>query len=316
MRCMLIGGAGFMGEAITRTLLEKGVGQIRVLDLPERQATIDAIPGVEFVAGNYLDLEKHDAVFRDVDCVIYLSTDSHPEASMQDPERDALNNIVPAVRMMEACRHHGVQGIVFASSGGTIYGDGDGQPLREDHDKAPLSAYGVVKLAIEQYLQFYHSQFGLKTFSLRISNAYGPGQLKGAVIGSVARFLRNIVEGETIEIWGDGSIVRDYVYIDDIVDAFTRCVLKMDEMQAGSYNIGCGVGHSLNQVIEMASEITCMEARVEYQAARKFDVRSIVLDSSKMTRESGWRPQVDLAEGIKRMFEVTSVTDQIFLKND
>jgi UDP-glucose 4-epimerase len=211
--------------------------------------------------------------------------------------------------MMEACRHHGVQGIVFASSGGTIYGDGSGEPLKEDHDKAPLSAYGVVKLAIEHYLQLYHSQFGLKTFSLRISNAYGPGQLKGVVIGSVARFLRNVVEGETIEIWGDGSIVRDYVYIDDIVDAFTRCVLNLDEMKAGSYNIGSGVGHSLNQVIELVSEITGLSARVDYTEARRFDVHSIVLDPSKMTRESGWRPKVNLTGGIQRMFEVISMPD-------
>lgn len=298
-----------MGEAITRTLLEMGLGQIRVLDLPERQATIDAIPGVEFVAGNYLDLDKHDAVFRDVDCVIYLSTDSHPQASMEDPEKDAQNNIIPAVRMMESCRHFGVGSIMFASSGGTIYGDSQGEPLTEEHEKAPLSAYGVVKLSIEQYLQLYHSQFGLRTFSLRISNAYGPGQLKGAVIGSVARFLRNIVEGETIEIWGDGSIVRDYVYIDDIVDAFMRCVLKMDQMKAGSYNIGSGVGHSLNQVIELVSEITGLSAHVEYTEARRFDVHSIVLDSSKMTRGSGWRAKVNLTEGIKRMFEVISMMD-------
>ncbi|MFC1701752.1 NAD-dependent epimerase/dehydratase family protein, partial [Pseudomonadota bacterium] len=225
MRCLLIGGAGFLGQSITLALSKKGVEEILVLDLPNREESVSAIPNVQFIGGSYLDLEKHDAIFANVESVIYLSTDSHPQASMIDVERDAKNNITPAIRMMESCRYHGVSSVVFASSGGTIYGNSEVTPLTEDHPKEPLSGYGVAKLAIEKYLHLYYLQFGLRTYSLRISNAYGPGQLEGAVIGSVANFLKKVTRGEPITIWGDGTIVRDYVYIDDIADGFARFVL-------------------------------------------------------------------------------------------
>ena len=293
MRCLLIGGAGFLGQSITRALSTKGVEEILVMDLPDRIGAVNTIPNVQFIGGNYLDLEKHDTIFANVDTVIYLATDSHPQASMIDIEQDAQNNIIPAIRMMEACRFHGVKSVVFASSGGTIYGDSQGVPLTEDHSKEPRSGYGIAKLAIEKYLRLYHLQFGLQTYALRISNAYGPGQLKGAVIGSVAHFLRKTVNDEPIEIWGDGTIVRDYVYIDDIVDGFVRCVLNAASLQSGSYNIGSGKGHSLNQVIELISEVTGLTTEVKYLAGRDFDVKSIVLNTSKMTMESGWQAQIE-----------------------
>lgn len=306
MRCLLIGGAGFLGQSITRALSGAGIEEILVLDLPGREDAVSDIPNVKFIAGNYLNLETHDAVFTDIDNVIYLSTDSHPQASMVDIERDARNNINPAIRMMESCHFHGVGSVVFASSGGTIYGDSGGTRLTEDHPKDPLSAYGVVKLAIEKYLRLYYLQFGLRSYSLRISNAYGPGQLQGAVIGSVAHFLKQMVKGEPITIWGDGTIVRDYVFIDDIADAFTSCVLNSGSLQPGSYNIGTGKGYSLSQVIDLISEVTGLSAAVNYMAGRDFDVQNIVLDSSKMTKECGWHAQTELKEGIRQMFESVS----------
>jgi UDP-glucose 4-epimerase len=311
MRCLLIGGAGFLGQSITHVLSKKGVDEILVLDLPDREGAVSTIPNVDFIAGNYLDLEKNDAVFADVDSVVYLATDSHPQASMVDIERDALNNINPAIRMMESCRFHGVSNIVFASSGGTIYGDSEGVPLTEAHPKAPICAYGVVKLAIENYLQLYSSQFGLRTYSLRISNAYGPGQLQGAVIGSIANFLKKIVRGEPLEVWGDGNIVRDYIYIADIVDGFARCILNSASIQPGDYNIGSGKGYSLNQVIDIICEVTGLSVEVSYSAGRDFDVQSIVLDSSKMTQASNWFARTELREGIREMFKSFSILEYL-----
>ena len=302
-RCLVMGGAGFMGEAITRGLLAEGAGSVRVFDLPDRAAVVEALPGVDFIAGDYVRLGEHDPLFEDTDTVIYLSTDSHPSASMQDPERDARNNILPAIRMMESCRHFGVRTIVFASSGGTIYGDSGGEPVAEEHAKHPLSAYGVVKLAIEHYLQLYHNQHGINTLSLRVANAYGPGQLKGTVIGAVAAFMRKIMAGETIEIWGDGEIVRDYVWIDDIVNAFVHFALHGQNHASGSYNVGSGAGHSLNQLIQMIAEVTGRQAAVRFLPARGFDVPHIVLDSGKLTRETAWRAKTSLEDGIRSLFE-------------
>jgi len=213
--------------------------------------------------------------------------------------------------MMESCRYFGVNSVIFASSGGTIYGDSLGAPLTEDHPKAPICAYGVVKLAIENYLQLYSSQFGLRTFSLRMSNAYGPGQLQGAVIGSVANFLKSIVRGQPLEVWGDGKIVRDYVYIDDIVDGFTRCILNSASIQSGAYNIGSGTGYSLNQVIDLICEVTGLSTEVDYLAGRDFDVQSIVLDTSKMTQATNWRAKTELSEGIREMFNSISNSENV-----
>lgn len=302
MRCLIIGGGGFMGEAITRGLLAAGAASVRVHDLPDRAGVIAALPDVEFIGGDYLDLGVHDALFADTDVVVYLSSDSHPSASMEDPERDARNNILPALRMMESCRHHGVRRVLFASSGGTIYGDAN-EPVDERHVKHPLSAYGVHKLAIEHYLELYHLQHGLGTYSLRVANAYGPGQLKGTVIGAVAAFLRKILAGETIEIWGDGEIVRDYVWIDDIVSAFVVFALSGEDHPSGNYNVGSGSGHSLNEVIAQISDITGQTARVDYLPPRGFDVPHIVLDAGKLTQETGWQARTTLAEGIRTLLD-------------
>jgi UDP-glucose 4-epimerase len=162
----------------------------------------------------------------------------------------------------------------------------------------------VHKLAIEDYLQLYHHQHGINAFSLRVANAYGPGQLKGAVIGAVAAFLKRIVAGEPIEIWGDGEIVRDYVWIDDIVAAFTHMALHGNEHPSGSYNVGSGTGHSLNQVIQKISEVTGCPAEVRHLPPRGFDVPHIVLDSGKLTNETGWQPQINLEAGIRKLLAV------------
>jgi len=297
-----------MGRSIARALSAVGVRAIVVVDLPERERDLPAAPNVQFVPRNYLRLDRHDEVFAGVDSVIHLATDSHPEASMQDIERDAVNNIVPAIRILESCRHHSVRSVIFASSGGAIYGDSDDEQTGEDHPKAPMSAYGVVKLSIEHYLQLYHLHYGIRTYSLRIGNAYGPDQFRGAVIGSVANFMQKMARGRAIEVWGDGSIIRDYIYIDDIVKAYTTCVLGSGSLEPGNYNIGTGRGYSLRQVIDVIADVTGVAPDVRYKPGRPFDVHRIVLDPSKMQAASGWRAEIDLPAGVERMWRNMSAS--------
>jgi UDP-glucose 4-epimerase len=197
---------------------------------------------------------------------------------------------------------HQVKRIVYLSSGGTVYGDPRRLPVSEDHPLDPLCSYGIVKVAVEKYLNMYSVLEGLNATVLRVSNPYGgTARRTNDLQGVVPIFLRKMVAGESIEIWGDGSTVRDYIYIDDLIDAMV-CALGLQG--SGVYNIGSGVGHSLNEVLKILSDVTGIEARVRYSAPRGFDVSRIVLDVSRAKEALGWRPSTTLHQGCSRYWDL------------
>lgn len=202
------------------------------------------------------------------------------------------------LRFLDICNDAAVRKIVFASSGGTVYGQADGHPIPETAPTHPISAYGVGKLAIEKYLSLYHHLYGLEYLALRVANAYGPRQSVLKRQGVVAAMLDHALAGKSLEIWGTGEVVRDFVHIDDVVTAFLWAATY--DGPHSVMNVGSGVGRSINQV---ASDIEAIAGTAElartYRAGRAADVPVNVLDISLITRETLWRPRLTWLDGLQ-----------------
>ena len=209
--------------------------------------------------------------------------------------------------MLEIAKSANVRKIIFASSGGTIYGIPQQIPISEDHPTNPICAYGITKLIIEKYLHLYYQLYGLDYISLRFSNAYGERQNPNGPQGAIAVFLGNIINGHPINIWGDGTAVRDYIYVRDIVLA----CLKAIETPAPQYrvlNIGSGIGLSLNELIAALKQTVGKEIQVQYTPGRKIDVPANVLDITLAQKVLQWKPQIMIEEGLRKTFQ--------YLKNE
>nr|WP_323690107.1 NAD-dependent epimerase/dehydratase family protein [Rhizobium sp. AN95] len=193
----------------------------------------------------------------------------------------------------------GVKRIVFISSGGTVYGVPKTIPISEEHSTYPTSSYGITKLAIEKYLDLYRSLHGLEYVTLRLANPYGVGQRLDAQQGAIAVFLARALRGEEISIWGDGSVIRDYIYVDDAIDAMVRSVDV--NIQGGCVvNIGAGVGYSINEILSAIEKVTGRRTNKKYVEGRTYDVPANVLDISAAARLLGWTPKISLEEGLLR----------------
>lgn len=304
MRVLIFGGAGFIGSSIVSHFAAQGL-DVCLFDSSRRLERIaDLIGGIEAVE---FEFGKDDPAclpqMRNADAIVHLACTTTPALSMRSFSHDAASNIVPSLKLFDAAMQAGVRRIVFASSGGTVYGAPEHLPIRECVPTEPLSAYGVSKRAIENYLSLYD----LEGIALRIANPYGPYQLRGSPVGVIARYAKSIRDGEAIEMWGDGSIVRDYIAIEDVAEAFCLAV-TVSGLSPGAYNVGSGVGTSLNQVAEYLFEIAGTSVAVRRTEGRSYDVPAIALDSSKLTAATGWRPRVPLEEGMKDIWRHASGT--------
>jgi len=207
------------------------------------------------------------------------------------------SNLIDTLQLLESCVEAGVRKVVFASSGGTVYGQPQTMPIAEDHPTIPITSYGIVKLAVEKYLGLFDYLHGLDYTVLRISNPYGPYQNPGGQQGAVPVFLYRLRTGQPVTIWGDGSVVRDYLYISDLVEAL-KLAAETDTKKK-VFNVGSGLGTTLNELVAIIAEVTGERPEVEYVAGRALDVPANVLDVARVREELGWSATVGLAEGIE-----------------
>lgn len=292
-RCLVLGGGGFIGLNLVQALLGAGHA-VRVFDRPESAATLPR--EVEFFAGDF-STDSMNGALDGCEVVFHLISTTLPKTSNDDPIQDLENNVAGTLRLLEAARAKGIRKIVFASSGGTVYGIPQQIPISEKHATDPLCAYGIGKLAIEKYLALYQRLHGLSYCVLRLSNPYGIGQFPNGKQGAVAAFSDKALKGEMIDVWGDGSVVRDYVYISDVISAFLRAMDYEGEPRV--FNIGSGVGVSLNELLDVIGQACGHELLYRHLPKRAFDVPVNVLDVSRAAEHLGWKATVPLRSGVE-----------------
>lgn len=272
-RVLLLGGAGFIGSALTPALAAEG-WEIAL-------------------AGHGADLP---ARLEGCTAVVHLACSTNPGSSRLRPLME-LENLELSLRLLDALQSRPDTHLVFLSSGGAIYGNPATNPVPEHSPAAPLSCHAAGKAAVEDFIAA-HRAAGHPAAILRIANAYGPGQALKPGFGFIRTLLEHARTGQTVEVWGDGETVRDFVFIDDVAAAIAQA-LSHPEI-SGTWNIGSGVGHSLNQVIALARDVTGAPLPVSHRVARQSDVRGVVLDISLAQRELEWTPGVSLEEGLRK----------------
>ena len=275
---LLLGGAGFIGSALAARLKQE---KMRV-----------------YVFGRH-DGERLEQVLPQCVTVIHLASTTTPGSSATHPSLE-LANLALTLRLLELLQSQPQTHLIFFSSGGTVYGNPDRLPVTEDAPIAPLSNHGAGKVAQEAFCQALRTQ-GHAVTILRPSNAYGPGQTRKSGFGLVRTMLEHVRAGTSLEIWGDGENVRDFIYIDDIVEASMR-LIKLPR-DSGTYNLGSGMGYSINQVRAIVEAVCDKELQTIYRQARGIDVRSVVLDNSRLNARLGWQPTVGLPDGVARTWE-------------
>jgi len=293
MRILVLGGCGFIGSHLVDGLLEAG-HKVRVYDRSP-ELFRPPLPDVDYRFGDFSDAPLLAEALEGVEVVYHLISTTVPATSNLDPVADVQGNLINTLRLLHLMVQKGVKKIVYLSSGGTVYGIPEVLPIPETHPLHPICSYGVVKVAIENYLQMHHHLYGLQYVVLRASNPYGERQGHTGVQGVIGTFIRKILADEPIEIWGDGSVVRDFIYVGDLVDI---CVKAGVDGVSGIYNAGSGIGNSINEIVSVLADVSGIIITPIYKTARGYDVPRVVLDIRQALEVFEWQPRIQLHEGI------------------
>jgi UDP-glucose 4-epimerase len=301
MRFLITGGAGFLGSALANRLVAEG-HLVRVLDDLSAGERERLDPRIAFVAGDVRDVPKLWSLLQGVDCVYHLAARvSVPESILYPVEYNAVN-VGGTVSLLTAARDAQVKRLVFTSSG-AIYGEQSRQPVQEDAPLHPETPYAVSKMAAEQYLLAIGRLWGIETRILRIFNAYGPGQpLPPSHAPVIPRFLRQAAAGGTVVIFGDGRQTRDFIYIDDVVDALVQ-VGKAEKVLHPIYNIGSGQEVSIFEVVDTIEKILGQPVHRLCNREEEGGISRLVADITLARRELGFAPKIGLEEGLRLTLE-------------
>jgi UDP-glucose 4-epimerase len=303
MRILVTGGGGFIGSNLVDACLAAG-HEVAVVDTfgPGAPAHVARPARVYDVDVRGDDFDRVVAAERP-DIVSHHAAQVSVRRSVDEPLHDADVNVLGSLNVIEACRRHGVPRLVFASTGGAIYGETDGA-ADESHPCRPRSPYAVAKLAVEHYLDYYRAAGGLDVVVLRYANVYGPRQDPHGEAGVVAIFIQRILAGIAPTIYGDGRQVRDFVYVADVVNANLAAMeLPLDAGEPRVLNIGTGVGTSVTTLWEALAEIARPTVAPYHEPARAGDLVRSVLDPARARQVLGWAPAVSLPEGLQRTWD-------------
>lgn len=300
MRCLVLGSGGFVGGHLVAALVASG-HQVLAYDMFEPSAASRSfVDKVEFIRGDFCSEKKWDQLLSSIDVCFHLISTTIPKSSNDDPVADVRGNLLSTIRLLEAAKSRQVK-IIFTSSGGTVYGRVNSDTIVEEHATNPLCSYGINKLAIEKYLLLYKELYGVQSTVLRIANPYGESQRPNAIQGAIGVFMKRILHEQSIDIWGDGTVVRDYIYITDVVDALIAAATYRGA--AHVFNVGSGKGVSLIQIIHLVEQVTEKTANITYHSARGFDVQKNVLNIDRIQSELNWYPKVTLLDGLKKTLD-------------
>lgn len=300
MKVLVTGGAGFIGSHVCDHLLAAGHEVVVVDNLATGKR--ENLP----LAAKFHEVDIRDQALHEVfqverpQVVIHHAAHIYVTASVRDPLFDASVNIQGSLNLLECCRQSGVSKVIYAGTGGALFGEAQYLPVDENHPIEPLSPYGVSKHTVEHYLFTYRANYGIDYVVLRYPNVYGPRQDPHGEAGVVAIFALAMLAGEPCTIFGDGTKTRDYCYVSDIAEAN---IAALNSNTSGLYNLGRGIEVTDLEIFETVRQAVGCDAEPLYAPVRPGEVTRIALDASKAERELGWRWQVDLREGVRRAVE-------------
>lgn len=301
MKCLVTGGAGFIGSHSVDTLFEAGHEVVVVDDLSTgKRANLN--PRARFYE---LDIRSPElpAVFASEKphIVSHQAAQMDVRRAVREPAFDASVNVIGALNVLESARHSGVKKILFASTGGAVYGEPQHVPVDETHPIAPMSPYGLTKFTFEQYLGLYRRLYGMAYVALRYPNVYGPRQDPHGEAGVVAIFTRQMLAGEQPTIFGDGAKSRDYVHVADVAAATRLLVAAGDE--ASVFNLGFGLEVSDRMIFDAVRDALGLKLEPRFGQVRPGEVSRIALDATRIRSARGWQPTLDYRQGIARTVE-------------
>ena len=299
MNIVIFGGGGFLGSNITDRLL-KDNHRLRVFErhgvMPYRK--FFSHENVDWITGDFLNVNDISRAIDSTDVVIHLVSTTLPKNSNENPINDVKTNLIGSIQLLDKMVEMKIPKIIFISSGGTVYGDALYSPIDENHTTNPKVSYGITKLAIEKYLLLYQSINGINVNILRVANPYGERQRIDRLQGAAATFIYNAIQGKKIQIWGDGEVVRDYIYISDVAEAIASAIAYRG--MKSIFNISSSVGVSLNELVKKIEHALNQKITVNFNKARSIDVSNSVLDNTLARDELSWVPLVNIDDGLLR----------------
>jgi len=303
MKILITGGAGFIGSNIVDECIKRGYDVV-VIDNLSSGKKENINKKAKFYNIDITDYNKLNEIFKKEkpQVVNHHAAQIDVRKSVAAPQYDAKINIIGSLHLLELCVKYNVEKFIFASSGGTIYGECKGRPApKENSLYSPQSPYGCAKLSVEYYMNYYNKVYGLKTISLRYANVYGPRQDPYGEAGVVSIFINRMLNNEDVIIYGDGEQMRDFVFVSDVVEVNIKCI--SENLNFGIYNVGTQKATSVNKLFNIISKILGYKKPPIYQPPRKGELIKSYLCIDKIRRELGWYPKISLQEGIKKTIE-------------
>lgn len=298
LNCAVFGGGGFIGTNLCRALN----GRVNNLcAFGRRKAFPEAISSVKWFNGDFRNASDLTAMLQACDIVYHLVNSSTPASGNFNTIEDLESNVSSTLQLLDACRQANIKKIIFISSGGTIYGLTKVVPTPEDSPTNPITSYGIGKLTIEKYLSLYKHLYNIDYTILRVANPFGPYQTTHKNQGAIAAFIEKALKHKPVEIWGDGFTVRDYIYIDDVID----CLILATTYEGNEkiFNVGSGSGKTLIDIINEIEIFINSKISIEFKESRPVDIPVNVLDISKAQQELGWIPRTSFTDGIIKTIE-------------
>lgn len=295
-KVLVVGGNGFIGSHLVDALLDDNY-QVSVYDLSKDKIRGE-LDDVTYYYGSIEEMALLERAVEPQEIIIHLVSTTVPGSSNKNMAFDIRTNLIASVNLLQIMKNLGKERIIYLSSGGTVYGNTETYPIPESHILEPISSYGIVKLAVEKYLLMFQELYGLKPLIFRPANIYGPRQNIDKPQGVTGHFIKNILLGKEISVWGDGEVRKDYLYVNDLVTAIIKGI---ESRKQGIFNIGSGSDDSINDIIDILKEFVDFE--IDYQEARQFDVKKVSLDITAIKKELDWQPKVSLKEGVKAQYD-------------
>jgi len=297
-KLLLTGGCGFVGANLLPLLLERGF-EVRVLDNLSKGSAQSLPDQVELIEGDIRDRDKVREALQGVSRVIHLAAFGSVVDSVEDPIANFENNVVGTFTLLDECRLAGVGKVVFSSTGGALMGNKE-PPVDETTVPAPISPYGASKLCCEAYCSAMAGSYGMDVVALRFANVVGPHSLHKK--GVITNFIKAIMDGKSLTIFGDGTSTRDYLYVDDLCDGILRG-LDYDKAGFSYFHLASGKETSLNRLVEIVSDIAGGDIEVNYEPARKGEVDRNFANYEKAHEELGFAPKVSMEEALQRTWD-------------